>query len=123
MTPKEIVAKNYECFNTGDMETFVSLYHDDVTITLNGMHRFSGVHQGINAWMNVLSQIPSRYDNFSVTPVNMIAEGDQVFTQIHAKADGLEADFGHFHKIVDGKIKEFWIYDDSQKMAHVMKAV
>ena len=23
MTPKEIVAKNYECFNTGDMETFV----------------------------------------------------------------------------------------------------
>ena len=53
----------------------------------------------------------------------MIAEGDQVFTQIHAKADGLEADFGHFHKIVDGKIKEFWIYDDSQKMAHVMKAV
>jgi hypothetical protein len=22
-----------------------------------------------------------------------------------------------------GKIKEFWIYDDSQKMAHTMKAV
>ena len=71
------------------------------------MHRFSGVHQGINAWMNVLSQIPPRYDNFSVTPINMIAEGDQVFTQIHAKADGMEADFGHFHKIVDGKIKKY----------------
>ena len=123
MTPKELVAKNYECFRTGDMETFVSLYHEDVVVTINGMHRFSGVHKGINAFLEVLGGIPSRYENFSVTPINTIAEGDQVFTQIHAKAEGMDADFGHFHRLVDGKIKEFWIYDDSQKMAHVMKAV
>ena len=115
--------KNYACFNTGDMETFVSLYHDDVVIKMNGMHRFSGLHKGIDAWMELLSSIPARFEDFSVTPMNMIAEGDQVFTQIHAKAKGLDADFGHYHKLVDGKIKEFWIYDDSQKMAHVMKAV
>jgi hypothetical protein len=35
----------------------------------------------------------------------------------------MEAKFGHFHRIEGGKIKEFWIYDDSQKMAHAMKAV
>jgi hypothetical protein len=51
MTPKEVIAKNYECFNTGDMETFVSLYHDDVVVTVNGMHRFSGVHKDLNAWV------------------------------------------------------------------------
>ena len=54
MTPKEVIEKNYECFNTGDMETFVSLYHEDVVVTINGMHRFSGVHEGINAWMEIL---------------------------------------------------------------------
>ena len=123
MTPKEVIEKNYECFNTGDMETFVSLYRDDVVIRMNGMHRFSGVHNGIDAWMEILSQVPALFDDFSVTPTNMIAEGDQVFTQIHAKAKGLDAIFGHYHKLVDGKIKEFWIYDDSQKMAHVMKAL
>ena len=123
MTPKEKFAKNYDCFRTGDMETFVSLYHEDVVVTINGMHRFSGVHKGINAFLEVLGGIPSRYEKFSVTPINMIAEGDQVFTQIHAKAEGMDADFGHFHRLVDGEIKEFWIYDDSQKMAHVMKAV
>jgi ketosteroid isomerase-like protein len=123
MTPKEVITKNYECFKTGDMETFVSLYHEDVVVTINGMHRFSGVHIGINAFLEVLGGIPSRYEDFSVTPINMIAEGDQVFTQIHAKAEGMDADFGHYHRLVDGKIKEFWIYDDSQKMAHVMKAV
>ena len=123
MTPKEVIEKNYECFNTGDMETFVSLYHEDVVVTINGMHRFSGVHKGINAWMAVLGSIPPRYEDFSVTPTNMIVDGDQVFTQLHAQAKGLDTNFGHYHKLVDGKIKEFWIYDDSQKMAHVMKAV
>ena len=123
MTPKEVIAKNYECFNTGDMETFVSLYHDDVVVTINGMHRFSGVHKGLDAWLEVLGGVPPRYEDFSVTPINMIAEGDQVFTQIHAQAKGLDADFGHYHKLADGKIKEFWVYDDSQKMAHAMKAV
>ena len=105
------------------METFVSLCHDDVVVTINGMHRFSDVHNGIDAWMEVLGSIPPRYEEFSVTPTNMIAEGDQVFTQIHAKTKGLDANFGHYHKLVNGKIKEFWIYDDSQKMAHVMKAL
>ena len=65
MTPKDVVAKNYECFNTGDMETFVSLYHDDVVVTINGMHRFSGTHRGIEAWVQVLSQVPARFEDFS----------------------------------------------------------
>ena len=53
----------------------------------------------------------------------MISEGEQVLSQLDVTADSMEAKFGHFHKLQDGKIKEFWIYDDSQKMAHVMKAV
>ena len=110
MTPKDVVAKNYECFNTGDMETFVSLYHDDVVVTINGMHRFSGTHRGIEAWVQVLSQVPARFEDFSVTPVNIIAEGDQVFVQIHGKAKGLEGDFGHFLKLENGKIKQMLFF-------------
>ncbi len=101
MTPKEVVQKGYDCFTSGDMETFVGLFHDDCVITMNGMHKFSGTYHGINEFMGVLAQIPSHFDNFSVKVTNM----------------------GHFHKLQDGKIKEFWIYDDSQKMARVMKAV
>ena len=59
--------------------------------------------------MGVLTLIPSHYDNFSVIVVNMISEGDQVATQLDAFADGMEAEFGHFHKIEGGKIKKFWI--------------
>ena len=110
MTPKEIVQKGYDCFASGDMETFVGLFHEDCTVTINGMHKFSGTYNGINEFMGVLALIPSHYDNFSVTVANMISEGDQVATQLDASADGMEAKFGHFHKIEGGKIKEFWIY-------------
>ena len=58
MTAKEVIAMTYEYFNTGDMETFVSLYHEDVVVTINGMHRFSGVHKGMNAFLEVLGGIP-----------------------------------------------------------------
>ena len=123
MTPKEVVQKGYDCFASGDMETFVKLFHEDCTVTINGMHKFSGTCNGIDEFMRLLALIPSHYQDFSLTVTNKISEGEQVATQLAAYADGKEAKFGHFHKIEGGKIKQFWAYDHSQKMAHAMKAV
>ena len=123
MTPKEVVKKAYDCFASGDVETLVSLYHEDCTVTINGLHKFSGTYNGIGEFMSVLALIPAHYDNFSLTVVSMISEGDHVATLLDASADGMVAKFGHFHKIEAGKIKEFCVCDDSQKMAHAMKAV
>ena len=107
MTPKEVVQKGYDCFASGDMETFVGLFHEDCSVTINGMHKFSGTYNGIKEFMGVLALIPTHFDNFSVTVANMISDGDQVFTQLDGKADGMDAKFGHFHKLEAGKIKEF----------------
>jgi len=35
----------------------------------------------------------------------------------------MNANVGHIHKLVDGKIKEMWIYNDSQQMAQNMKEI
>ena len=123
MTPKEIVLKGYDCFATGDIETFISLFHEDCKVVNNGMHKFSGTYDGIESFVALLSQIPSHFENFTVKCTHQIAEGNEVFSQVHGTADGMDANFGHYHKIEDGKIKEFWIYDDSQKLAATMKAV
>ena len=122
MTPKEVVKKAYDCFASGDVETLISLYHEDCTVTINGLHKFSGTYNGIGEFMSVLALIPAHYDNFSLTVVSMISEGDHVATLLDASADGMVAKFGHFHKIEAGKIKEFWVCDDSQKMAYAIKA-
>ena len=105
MTPKEVVQKGYDCFASGDMETFVGLFHENCTATINGMHKFSGTYSGINEFMGTLALIPSHFDNFSVTVANMISEGEQVAIQLDASADGMEAKFIQFHKIGGGQNK------------------
>ena len=122
MTAKEVIAKIYDCFAVGDMETLAALFHDDSVTKLNGTHKMSGTFVGPQAWIENLSQIPELFNNFTVTTVHMIAEGDEVFVQIHATADGMDADFGHFIKLANGKVKEFWVYDDSQKISDTMKS-
>jgi len=125
MTPKEVVQKNYECFTTGDMTTFRTLYAENAIIKVNGIHKLSGTYHGPDNWMSALSQVPQLYDEFKIELVNIIAEGDHVFAMLHATAVGsgkMTADFGHFYKIENGKIAEFHIFDDSQKMAATMNA-
>jgi len=125
LTPKEVVQKNYECFTTGDMTTFRTLYVENAIVKVNGIHKLSGTYHGPDNWMSALSQVPQLYDEFKIELVNIIAEGDHVFAMLHATAVGsgkMTADFGHFYKIENGKIAEFHIFDDSQKMAATMNA-
>ena len=42
---------------------------------------------------------------------------------VDAEAEGLKGLFGHYMRCEDGKIVEFIAFDDSQKMAHAMRAV
>ena len=44
MAHKDTVKKLYDSFSTGDMDTMMSLLHDDAKVIINGMHRFSGTY-------------------------------------------------------------------------------
>ena len=124
MTTKEIVQKAYDCFATEDMDTFRTLFHSDVVVKTNGMHKFSGTYNCFDDWFsNMPMQIPTHFDNFKVEPKLMIAEGEYVFVLAHGTATGMDADFGHFFKVQNEKISEFHILDDSQKWAATMKAM
>ena len=125
MTPKEVVQKNYECFSTGDMVTFRTLYAENAVVKVNGIHKLSGTYHGPDNWMGVLSQMPNLFDEFKIDVVSIIAEGNHVFAMLNATAMGsgkMTADFGHFYRIENGKIAEFHIFDDSQKIAATMHA-
>ena len=63
MTPKEVMEKTYECFASGDMETFQKLHTDDCVFTMNGAHQLSGTYNGfadfiLNGGMVSLSVSP-----------------------------------------------------------------
>ena len=115
MTPKEIVQKAYDCFSTGDMALFKTLFSDSAIIKNNGMHKFSGTYHGAEDFINnLLVHIPSHFVNFQAETVQMISEGNHVFSMLHATADGMDADFGHFFKVENEKITEWHVFDDSK---------
>ena len=68
-------------------------------VSINGIRKFSGTYNGVNEFMAVLAFIPLHYDSFAVIVDNMISDRDQVFTQLAAKTVGIEAEFGHRHKL------------------------
>ena len=122
MAHKDTVKKLYDSFSTGDMDTMMSLMHDDAQVIINGMHRFSGTYDK-SSLLGTLAQIPVMFDDFKVEVDEIIEEGDSAFAKVKGTAVGMSADFGHFYRFKDGKIIEQWIMDDSQKMAHAMRAM
>ena len=49
--------------------------------------------------------------------------GVNVFDLVRGTVKGMEGDFGHLFKVENEKITEFHLLDDSQKIAHAMKAL
>ena len=94
------------------METFVSLYHDDVVVTINGMHRFSGTHKGIDAWIQVLSQVPERYEEIKLTYGYMISnykseDNAKIVIFIDEHSDGITKNGGTGKSVISESIKYF----------------
>ena len=70
-----------------------------------------------------MAKIPQALPNFNLEVLTSFSDGSRVFVHARATADGLDAYFGHYAVVEEGKIREFHVFDDSQKVAHAMKAV
>ena len=126
MNVKDTVSKGYDCFSKGDMETFFNeVIHDDCVWThpgVPGKHPLSGVHNGKQAMMEGFSKIPAMWENFQVTPIDMISEGNKVFVRCSGKATGMDTIFGHYYEVTDdGKISAMTTYDDTLTAFNSMK--
>ena len=122
MDAKEIVKKGYELFGKGDMESFMNMIHDDVVWVYPGdKHPMSGTHKGKEAFMKNMTQVPNLFSNFHVLPQSMISEGDKVFVNAKATADGMDTIFGHYFEVKDEKLSMFIAYDDTLSMFNALK--
>ena len=111
MDSKEIVQKVYDLFGKGDMEGFMNMLHDDFVFIYPGdKHPFSGTHNK-EGFQKQLMKVPELWSNFQVTAESMISEGDKVFVNTKATADGMDTIFGHYMEVKDGKMSKFIAYD------------
>ena len=123
MTPKEVVKKSYEAFEAGDMATLASLCAADMSVKMGGEMPISGEYNGFDGWATgMLAKMQALWPNLKLEIINMFEDDGNVFTILKMTADGLEASSCHHAVIKNEKYAEFYIFDDTQKMATAMKA-
>jgi ketosteroid isomerase-like protein len=107
------------------METFFGeIVHNDITWTFpgeEGKHPLSGVHKGKENFIANMSKIPEYWDNFMVTPISMISEGNKVFALVKGTADGMDTMFGHYFEVEDNQMKIMMTFDDTLTAFNAMK--
>src|SRR5918911_4389071 len=84
----DTLRNGYEAFNNGDADTVAALYADDVTWegpNSDGVP-MSGKNEGKDAVMQALGNIGEMFESFSVSPDEMIEEGDTVVVLSHIEA-------------------------------------
>jgi|TARA_B100001971_G_C18129948_1_gene504260 hypothetical protein len=105
------------------MEGLGKIYHQHAVIKVNGDHELSGEYRGFDDFLNnFLAQIPIKFPNFDLDILNVTAEDDRVFVNVHYTADNLDAQSVHMFVVKDGLETEFHLFDDSQKMAAALNA-
>ena len=81
----DALKRGYEAFNTGDAEVLAGIYEDDVRWegpNTQGVP-MSGVYEGKDAVLGALASIANDFEEFHVSPDEMIEQGDTIVVLSH----------------------------------------
>jgi uncharacterized protein len=116
----QIMRSYIESLGKGDMQAVGNLLADDVIWHQPGASHLSGIHSGKEKLFAHLGKFMQLSDNtFRVTDVgSVMANGDMVVANLHFAAERpgrtLSMDGSDVMFIVDGKIKEVWLFSSDQ---------
>lgn len=84
----DALKRGYEAFNKGDIETVREIFADDIRWegpNAEGVP-MSGVNEGVDAVLQALGQIGENFESFTVSPDEMVEEGDTIVVLSHLDA-------------------------------------
>ena|SRR5947209_9237013 len=119
----DLIKRGYEAFNSGDVETLSEVFADDIRWegpNAEGVP-MSGVHEGKDAVLQALGQISENFEKFSVSPDELVEEGDTVVVLSHLEAKartGTEVKLpgAEVFRVSDGKIKRVQSLADTAEL-------
>ena len=72
----ETAKKGYEAYGTGDVETALADFDDDIEWSIPGNSTLSGTYRGKDKFMELLGKLAEK--SFTTKPERFIADGDDV---------------------------------------------
>jgi ketosteroid isomerase-like protein len=123
----DVLKKGYEAYGTGDLETVMENWQDDVRWEGSNSSRVPGhgTHEGKQAIAGVLQETAAAYDEFSVHPDEFLEDGETVVVLGHShigKGGRKEqVPFVHVFRFDEGKVERIQILTDTAVAAEVLE--
>lgn len=114
---KELIRRGYEAFATGDMESLMNLFDDDIEWVQPGESAVSGTYHGKTELMEYLGRLAQR--PISIRVDQMTAEGDTVVALTEISVDGQIGRDADVFTVRDGKTIAVRIHGDTALMERV----
>jgi uncharacterized protein len=124
----EIMRKAYDAFNSGDMDTVLEAWSDDIRWEGTNDERIpgAGTHEGKDAAAAALGKITESFDGFQAPADEFIEQGDTLVVLGHSEGTAKETGnsfkvpYVHVWRMEDGKAKRVQLLTDT---AEVVKAL
>jgi ketosteroid isomerase-like protein len=113
----EIVKKGYEAFSTGDIETVMSLYDDNIEWVQPGESAISGTYHGKAELGELLRRLGEK--TTTVKALRFLADGDTVVVLSEATVGGETSQDVEVFTLRDGKVVRAQTYGDTALMERV----
>ena len=113
----EIVKKGYEAFSTGDIETVMSLYDDNIEWVQAGESAISGTYHGKAELGELLRRLGEK--TTTVKALRFLADGDTVVVLSEATVGGETSQDVEVFTLRDGKAVRAQTYGDTALMERV----
>ena len=113
----EIVKKGYEAFSTGDIETVMSLYDDNIEWVQPGDSTISGTYHGKGELGDLLSRLAEKSP--TIKPRRFLADGDMVVVLSDTTVGGEAAQDAEVYTLRDGKTVRAELYGDTAMMERI----
>ena len=118
---KQFISNMFAELSKGNGDAFLNALADDVRFTIIGTTKYSGTFNGKQELTNkLLAPINAQVEGgMTITPENLIADGDFVAMQAHGKAqskNGRRYDntYCHVFRFANGKVQEVTEYLDTE---------
>jgi len=107
----ETSKKGYAAFDSGDIDTVLNDYDDNVEFVIPGNTKLSGTYRGKDGVRELFGKVAEK--NFNITPSRFLADDDVVVVLSHVSVggqSGLQADAFTYR---NGKIVHVQDYGDT----------
>lgn len=113
----QLVKEGYQAFASGDFDTVMSLYDDNIEWVQPGESAVSGTYHGKGELTEFLQQLAGK--TTSITPLRFLADGDTVVVFSEATIAGETSQDVEAFTLHDGKVVRAQTYGDTAMMERV----